>query len=277
VHGYLAFPGDKAWAFSYLADRILEDGKWVKLIALVEFYRETGADDLALLYHSGKTNAWNGWHEEAEKDFAKGLERAKTAGDRKRFREAFVANRYEDERGLTAYGRFEPRGETFRQLARLYAEDDDTEGLTSLLLLHAEADPADPALHYWGMEAAWLGKDYAKVIAIYREHRAPILAREEDRWRPEDRIVRALVRTGKFGEALAEARAADERQGDPWYETLVHAVRGDAEKVLAGIPGILAADFDLEGIYGDPDLGPALRGEKMKRVREKYPEPEGAK
>jgi len=273
VHGLLAFPGDKAWAFDYLAEGLLDDEEWVKLISLVEFYRETGADDIALLYYSGKTNAWNGWTDDAEADFEKGLERAKTLADRVRFREAFIENRYESKKGLTAYGKFEPRRKTFWQLARLYAEDEDAEGLTSLLLLHAEADPEDDSLHYWRMEIAWLERDYEAVAAIHEKHRRTIYGREGDRWRPEDRIVRALAREGKHEAALAEARVVDERGGDPWYETVVWAVKGDEGKVFLGLAGILEAGFDLDDVYADIDLGPALRGEKLAKVRERYPEP----
>ena len=89
-----------------------------------------------------------------------------------------------------------------------------------------------------------------------------------------DRLVRALVHLKKFEEAQQAAEASTKkRYSDRILPVLVAASTGDANKTLAAIEKARPTRFNLQRFYQDPDLGPMLRAEGFRTVRDRYPEP----
>ena len=56
---------------------------------------------------------------------------------------------------------------------------------------------------------------------------------------------------------------------------VVRAARGEVPgtaEALAAVPGV-DGEAGRAALYADPDLGPLLRGDRLRAVRAKYPEP----
>jgi hypothetical protein len=86
--------------------------------------------------------------------------------------------------------------------------------------------------------------------------------------------VRSLARLKRYDEALKEAEpGAREQFGNHLLVAVVHALAGDVAKTGAALEESVRRYGDTYSIYGDPDLGPALRSEPFRALRERYPEP----
>ena len=87
--------------------------------------------------------------------------------------------------------------------------------------------------------------------------------------------VRSLVKLGRYAEALKAAEAIESDGQVPYLKMLVHASKGDVDRVMELAGASLRNDYDIEDCYRNEDLGPLLRGERFARFRERFPEKKG--
>jgi hypothetical protein len=91
--------------------------------------------------------------------------------------------------------------------------------------------------------------------------------------RASSEIVRNLVRRGDFAGARAELESIKEHR-DPELETLVSAASGDVNATLEAIRRLVEVEkYHSDYLYADDEIAKLLRSEKMKPVRDKYPDP----
>ena len=67
--------------------------------------------------------------------------------------------------------------------------------------------------------------------------------------------------------ARAVAEASTARDGDPYYELLVAAMRGDAEAARPILLRCLGLSYTAEALLEDEDLGPALASPELASLR----------
>jgi hypothetical protein len=121
------------------------------------------------------------------------------------------------------------------------------------------------------VELHWLEKDYEAVLRDFKTHEA-MFELPAHSWRNPYR-VRALVKVGRYAEALAAAEKLEQNAHVPFLTMLVHAAKGDVERVMEIARARIANDFDVADCYRNEDLGPLLRDARFAPFRERFPEP----
>lgn len=264
---------DPSYAFGYLAGELLASKYGAQLSELVAAHRARLANDVRLHYYSGHANALAGRLADAEKDFAAGMAGTEDEDERERFRSERVLTLFRLGKSLEAYQQVAPRQLTYEQLTRLLADAEQADMLEALIKSHRENSPDDPTLGLWEGEVRWIRGDYQGVIAVFSQKRDAILADDLNRDRYEDRLIRSLVRLGRFYEALNIAKTSSFRDGDPWFETVVHAAAGNISETTHLLDYCARMGYTTKDFHNDPDLGPALRTDEFTSLRNKYPTP----
>jgi tetratricopeptide (TPR) repeat protein len=299
---YTAAAGiDRRFAFRTLADRLCDDldddeegdveEPAVALDAVLTEHRKADPDDPWLDFVSGRLHERGKRYEEADRKFAAVAARLPAPWVGPPVPETFPRDDHEMLRvsrthcwfrlgkGLAAYHEFGGR-ERFSQLAHLYENESDVDGLERLVAAHEKRDPDDPDVLYFRAGAHWLAKRYEEAVAGYRAYREKahkVAAREEDfplpfDWVVRDRIVRGLIRLGK----PTEAKRALEEMPTKWsgvLPVLVAAASGDVAETAAAMKKAVGDRGRPDWLYGDSDLGPLLKGEKFRPLRDQFPPP----
>jgi hypothetical protein len=117
----------------------------------------------------------------------------------------------------------------------------------------------------------WLRKDYEPAVKLLREHANELAEGVEHEWWYVDRLVRSLVRLGKPADAAAVVRARDVANFDTPLLVLAYAATGDLNRTIEAIQQCIAEDYTLVQLYDDDDLGPILKTDALRSVREKFP------
>jgi tetratricopeptide (TPR) repeat protein len=275
LDGYRAAP-DPVQAFRFLADELLETSdpkqNLDRLRELMAEHRKRQPDDVWLDYFEGEAQMAAKNYDAAEQAYAAGAARASDDDTREMFRSARVYARVEGGKGLSAYAEIGPRKKTFDQLAQLFTAGNRTNELNELLAAHRANDPADADLPVWQAEYHWLRKEYGPVVDILTEHRA-LADQPLQSWRYGDRLVRSLVRLQRFADARREFNALPEKTRPPILDTVVAAAAGDVDGTARALAAQGERGYGVLFLYRDADLGPALRSEPFRALREKYPEP----
>ena len=134
---------------------------------------------------------------------------------------------------------------------------------------------------FYGADAHFLDRRYADVIRLLRPLRREVNAKtppdelgehSELLWEIEDRLIRALVRTGgkAMDEALVLADEVAKRDNDYDYLAIVHANRGDVPATLAALEQAIEDRDDAERLFDDDDLARILKGDAYKAARKKF-------
>lgn len=231
-----------------------------RLTAWVERHLASDPRDPAVAYFAGVALLQDDKLDSAERELQEGLARAEDPADRRQFLEALWETRHAAGRTLAAYRKAEDRRAAFRFLVGLCIDDEDADLLETLLALHREQDTGDPWVSLAEIEQAWLRKEYEAIVRVAQASLADPMPAETG-WvdLARERQVRALVRLGRFEEALGVARRDRRHSRDPWYAAIVHAVGGDVPAALAEIERCLEfGDEDLIDFLLDEDAGPAL-------------------
>jgi tetratricopeptide (TPR) repeat protein len=274
LEGYQAMP-DAAFAFRALAEDLLEGGRPEGLGPLLEAHRKKQPDDVWLDYYTAELHMARKEYAKAEEALAAGMARQLDKNTKEVFRGRRVFARFKMGKGMSAYDDFEPKKAVFDQLAWLCVDDKDHRLLTELVARRRQADPADINLPVWEMEAKWLAGDYAAAVALLQKHREGVFAQPGQRWKFQDHLVRGLVRLRRYGEALKEAEAAQKQGENLVLLALGHAAVGDVARTTQLLDGVRHQPFWIASFYRDPDLGPLLRSDRFKALRQKHPEPKG--
>src|SRR5262249_50286948 len=125
----------------------------------------------------------------------------------------------------------------------------------------------------WDLHARWMERDYEGALALLAEHRE-VFALPRHRWLVEDRRVRGLVRLKRTAEAVRGAEAlAKKRNANRLLPVPAPAAAGDGKQTAADLEAARPQSWFLRSCYQDEDLGPLLRSEPFREVREKFPEP----
>jgi len=270
---------DASYAMETLADSAVEDGDAERIRELIVAHHARKPNDLLLHVYNGEVHLIEKEYGLAEKAFAKAMSGAKRPNYVEWYRRRRVYALLLAGKGLAAYGKVGDRKKTFDQLAESFADKGDAKSLADLIGAHAKGAPNDGDIHLWQAEAHWIRKEYDKAANVLQKHRPAILKIPDNRFRYEDLLLRALVKSGRLTEAEKVARSSTERDGDPYYEAVVAGASGDVEWLRRSMRSCLkdfadyytAADF-----YEDDDLGPILRSEKFKAIRKEFPPPKPA-
>jgi tetratricopeptide (TPR) repeat protein len=264
---YRAAP-DPDLAFRHLAGMIWKKDRVATLRDLIALHRRQRPDDVWLPYYQGMAYQFAGDFDHAEASFARGMAKNLDKETRERYRSSRVAARFEAGQGLRAYEEIGPRKATFDQLAWRFDNARDGKGLAALVAAHRRADQADKDLSFWEAEAYWLQEQYEKVVRILQEKCEEILENKARQWQFHDRLIRALIRLRRVPEAAEVWEALPEKMRNDLWIALIYAAQGDVDQTEEALK-----EVDPEDAYEDPDLGPLLRTEPFRALREKYPEP----
>jgi len=199
--------------------------------------------------------------------------------DREPFHEAYLDAMIALGKHLAAFERCPDKALAFRHLA----EDLSLEEKPGVLMdLVARAGTFEALLldrRFYAADAQFLRKQYPPAIAILRplllqvrklEKKEESDAALELLWEVEDRLVRSLVRTKAFDEALAIGQHVAERDEDFDYLLIVHANRGDVQAALAQLEKAASDPGDAERLFDDEDLETILEGAAYAEARAKY-------
>ncbi len=254
-----------------IGNHLLKAEDYGALRQLIDAHRSAIPDDWWIHYYQGRVHDSESDYAAAASEYAQGLEKAQGDHAVELYRYYYTGAAWRAGKWQEAYERVEPREAAFESLARWMSQDAKPDELKQLIELHRDKGSEGRVL-LWEAEVEWLRKDYAAAVKLLRKCE-PRLGREDNgRGQYEDRMLRSLVRLGRFDEALAVARAATERDGNSWYEMVVHACAGDADALLDLIgTSIDDGYFEARQLYDDEDMGPALQDDAMAAVRERYP------
>ena len=251
---------------------------------IVEAHRKAYPNDAWIPYYQGKIEFAQNNLAEAEAMFRQSLEGMSKdeKTDRNRVRDHLLSVMFTRKRGHEAYALFGQESGVFGQLAQQFDNTKDRAGLKKLVGLHKVKNANDPDAIFWTGTVDYRDAEYVRAIVSYRAYMA-VVNEEMDtsgqRQEAQTRVVRCLVRLKKFAEARTEWKAI-ERNADVRLKPLIAAATGDVDATIDAIQEIMEDKkrnmYGLYYFYMDEDLGPLLRAEPMKRVREKYPEPMNA-
>jgi hypothetical protein len=187
------------------------------------------------------------------------------------YRELRVATLFHSGRAADAWSTVEPLAPSRAQVLELCLYGGDVQALDEVVRLWTAAEPSSVDLARWRAHRDFLIGDYARcaesIVArgLLGELDEPIALRLEGD------LVRASLRLGRFDDAMAHARRSTERDGDPYYEILVMAARGDVRATCTALERAIDRGYESTVFYGDEDLGPLLLGDAYASFRERYP------
>jgi tetratricopeptide (TPR) repeat protein len=272
LDGYRAAP-EKDLAFQTLAYRLLHGKKEKELVALLEEHGKGRAKDPMHQFFTGELHLLRGDAAEADRQFTALV--AECSPDQKwRFANALFRARIKLGRAVGAYQDVEPGPRAFESLASLCEEARDADQLQALIDAHRKASPDDPNLPAWDLEVRWLKQDYEGVVKMAAGRPAEVDDTSHYGWKIDDRLVRSLVKLKRASDAVREAETVTRKQnGNPLLLVLAHAASGDVKQTMALLEKRQRYSYFLRSCYQDPDLGPILRSEPFRALREKFPEP----
>jgi len=273
VEAYQKAPDPKS-TFDYLADALASAGDAKNLKQLMELHRKGHPEDLQLEFYGGHLHLLDKQYGQAEKVFADGMAKAEDPAIQEAFRSMRVDARLEMGEWLSAYREIGPHRATYDQLSRHFAAEEEPDPLVELAAAHRKNAPEDPTIGLWEAEVQWLRGNYQKVVDICCGQRESILSDPDNLGRFEDRLIRSLVRIGRLDEAMEEAKVSSARDGDVWFEAVVHAVAGRTAETSESLAVCAGRGYEPADFYDDPELGPALRSTEFAHLRQKYPAPE---
>jgi hypothetical protein len=211
----------------------------------------------------------------AEVDFLKGLEQPNLAKDQEQsYAREYVNVAFRLGNAMKAYDAADNKKTAFDQLAWLFLDKKDADGLAQLIDAHRKAMADDGDVPLWDGEIRFLQKDHSAAADILKTNRQGILKNKQNAWRFKEVLVRSLAREKHVDEALAELKPAEDPNPDYLLTAVVHALAGDPTRTETAL-AVATEKGHLKtwSFYNDPDLGPILRTEPFKKIAEKYPEP----
>jgi len=271
--GYRNSP-DKDHAFGYIASALVDGSGIMSLAALIQAHRSRRPKDIWLDYYTGEMHLLGREYDQGAKAHRAGWKRAADAHTRETFRVGYVYALYRAGKAVEAYRTVGPRDATFAQLARLHWGDNDADGLDALVGEAYKADPKHRALPLWRAAVHSLRKQYAPAVKLLRDNRKAMLAEEDDLPRFEGVLIDSLVFLKRFADALQAARASTARDGDPFYEAVVHAAMGNAAETAALLEKLIQKGYVTAQLYANSHLRKALSSDAFREVRKRFPPPE---
>ncbi len=172
--------------------------------------------------------------------------------------------------------------ETFLSIARICVAEKALTELVALLEEHRTGHPKDRQLKLYEGEAAFLKGDYERAWESFKdakrvedESKAHLFKKSDDAFTPRDKALVSLVRMKRFKEAvlLAKDWEINSPSENPIPMILAHAAAGDVKQTMRLIGMHANGYVGIADFYRNEDLGPLLRGETLRSVRERFPDP----
>ncbi len=272
VHAY-EVATDKQEAFTTMASQL----RWKKekadeLGRLLDAHLKDMPDDPWGYYYLGLVKTTSGDLEAADAAYARAMSLAEK-DDLDTFLSARVDARYEAGKGLLAYAQISPKKDVFEQLARRYAADKKPADLAALLAARRGDAADDLLLPLWDANICVLKQEDAAAVDLLEKCKAVVLADASMQYRWRDLYVRSQVRLKHFSEARQVAGAAKYKD---WMQVaMIECAAGNVPEGINALNKYLAEDEDndVEDLYADPDIGPALAADGYADWRKAHPRP----
>lgn len=264
-------------AFRTLAGGLVGEEHFDRLKSLIEVRRADAPEDPWVHFYSGVAAIHDKHASEGIAQLRNALNLATDDDTKRTIRYRLVSEMFNAGRALEALQQLEPKLVVFEQLAMAAKYGEQPETLSTLIEEFRMIEPMSPAITRTEMELAYLKQDYATALEIARRPRTPVGdAEEDDSYQYDDYVIRSLIWLKRYDEAEQEMERLKQKNNydSAWYPTLVAAARGDVARTRANLEKLVAEDWEPSEFYGDDILGPALRSDAFKELREKYPEPE---
>jgi len=272
IEAYHAAP-DKRHAYDYLAADLYDLDDRDALRALTDLHEPGHPRDPWLHFYRGSLHLEASRFEEADAAFGRGLALDPDEETREQLLWARARARHGAGREATAYRELGRHGLVFESLAWAMSSAEEPVALRRLLAERREDAPEDPRIPFFEAQALWLEGETAKAVRAFGATRAfaQRSALEGDdsflAW-IEDRLVRGHLRLRRYDLALVSARESTARDGNPYYEVIVHAVEGNVQAARL----VLQSCFDLgigpEVFLDDPDAGPRFARTPLRELLE---------
>lgn len=258
--------------FEPLCEFLYSHGDLESLAAVVEAYRALEPDDPQIAYYDAHRQWEAGDYDAAARGLLAALPRVEDENRRALFVDYYLDSMTEAGRLLDGYRRAPDAEYAFWYLSDRLASESRGDELARLVRAHRRRRPDDPRLPAMAAEAHWLRNNAAGVVAALAVGRDRIP--DDELWRYDDRLIRSLVRLGRFEEAQTAAEQARTEAGDSWYLAVVSAARDDVPQTLRWLDVLAAEGYHAADFYGDDILRAALRRPAFETIRQRYPEPE---
>jgi tetratricopeptide (TPR) repeat protein len=257
-------------AFDGLATLLTSQKKDRELAALIVEHGQRMASDPEYAFYQGELYVLRGEFDHAAQHFTAALARAHPVAQ-KRYRGGLFRARIKAGEVVRAYRDAQAApADTFAQLAQLCAAEKTSGQLRALITAHRKAEPEDPDLPGWELEACLLDRDYEGALKLLTEHRDDVFTLPAWRSKTGAYRIRCLVKLKRHAEAVREADRL--KRTNPVLLLLAYAAAGDVRQSIALIESA-KNHAHLASCYSDADLGPILRSDAFRAFREKFPEP----
>lgn len=266
-------------AFRILASWLLSQKKLDRLGGLVAVHRERSPKDPWAPYYAGLVAVQDNRTDEGIRQLRAALELASDEQTRIAIRYRVVSEMFDAGQALEAYAQLEPKDDVFRELANAAINKKQPDLLRKLIDARKPDEPSAAAIDDWEMQLAYLKQDYAATIEIARRLRgANRDSKDINLISAHDHLIRSLLHLKQFAAAAREIDQLNKDEADPtWFRTLLFAAQGDVAQTSANLEKHVADGYEIWEFYEDNILGPALRSDALKALREKYPEPKDEK
>lgn len=263
---------NRSAAFPTLAADLVRQKKEADLKALLDEHAAGHAADANYHNYRGEWHLLRNEPDEAVQAFAQSLI---AAGYQKRYwRYGWQRALVRAGRVLIAYEGSGSRNLAFETLAQECSNAKNVDQLRLLVAAHRQTSPDDPRLPEWDAETLWLKGDYAAALDFMTKNRDQLLVMPRYRWMLDERRIRCLIRLKRTADAVQAAEeVAKADVGVRTIRVLAHAANGDLNKTLELMEKMKDLPYLLSQAYQDEDLGPILKSDRFKTVREKYPQP----
>lgn len=263
---------DKTRAFTLIAEYLWYEEDPGPMKELVALHRQQAPDDPQLHGYVGQLAEREGDWPRAIAAYRKAVDHAPDGG----WRSWLVAAMFYGERAMEALRTVEPTDRVFRQLMRLADVQDPPaiDLMENLLHEFHSLYPEGAASTFWESRLAYLRQDYARAVELLRQHAEEIKKDDDLSWGFGPLLVDCLVRLEMYDEAQREALRIYQEDGDPFRAAVVAAAQGDIEQTAKWLQRCVDEfNYSSRLFYNDELLGPALRSEAFKTLREQYPPP----
>lgn len=242
-----------------------------RLATLVEEHAQTNANDVRLAFYRGELHFLKGEYAEAERQFA--VARAKAPANASYAeKQRLLSARVKLGKTVEAYRELGPGIIAFESVCQTCINEKEPDQLAAVLAEQRRLDADEAGLLAWEAELLWLKNDYEGIVKLLKAPATPPTSRQ--RWRCDDKLVRALVKLKRHDEAILEAERLNVDSGAvPMWLVLAHASKGDVAKCIALLEKYPGDAYLTTMSYADPDLGPIFGSGAFKPLRDKFPEP----
>ncbi|MHC4861733.1 MAG: tetratricopeptide repeat protein, partial [Planctomycetota bacterium] len=265
---------DPAGSFEVLVESLVARGGLEQARTVVAALRKLSPKDPRADYYVARLLSCEGRNEEAAALLIACIPKLTDPDARGTYELGYMDVMIAANKPLEAYRALGGSSLAFHRLGYALAESADVARLERLVKAHRAKMPFDPALPLFAAEIHWLRGEYAEMVDLLEASGKGILRLAWAASAFDDRLVRGLVRLGRLDEALAAAKRATARDGNPFYEALVHAVAGREEPASRALAALVARGYRPADFYADSDLGPALRGDGLAGLRKRFPPPD---